>query len=191
MNGIPFKPSKFQGGKIDQSGRLSESYISVGEIYIDDQTRNLELPIRIGSEEFNLTVGVETQNGTSYRFGDSLEPIQGITQDQRFNELVAATAGIKEYPYTHNLDFRHPDKLTAEELQSIIERRAEILGEKYGVRIMGESSVACVGTAYAALRGTTREALLQSFVDPTKGTEQQVNHQSENSRSSDQVLTTG
>lgn len=189
VNGIPFKPSKFQGGKIDQSGRLCESYVSIGEIYTDDQTKNLELPIRIGSEEFTLTVGVETQNGTSYRFGDSIEPIQGIIQDQRFNELVAATAGIKEYPYTHNLDFRHPEKLTAEELQSIINRRAEILGEKYGVRIMGESSVACVGTTYAALRGTTREALLRSFVDPTQEIELEANCQSENGRSFDQVLT--
>lgn len=55
---------------------------------------------------------------------------------------------------------------------------------------MGESSVACVGTAYAALRGTTREALLQRFVDPTQETEPQVNHQSENSRSSDRDLHT-
>ncbi|MGR3279971.1 hypothetical protein ACSYAD_33490, partial [Acaryochloris marina NIES-2412] len=116
VKGIPFKPSKFRGGKIDQSGRLPESYVSVGEVYTDNQTKNLELPIRIGSEEFTLAVGVETLNGTSYRFGDSIEPILGITHDPRFNELVAATAGIKEYPYTHNLDFRHPEKLTVEEL---------------------------------------------------------------------------
>lgn len=157
VEGIPFKPSKFQGGKIDQSGRLPESYVSIGEIYSDDRTKNLELPIRIGSEEFTLTVGVETQNGTSYRYGDSLEPIQGITQDHRFNELVAATAGIKEYPYTHNLDFRHLEKLTAEELQTTINHRAEILGEEFGIQIAGESLAACVGTAYAALRGATRE----------------------------------
>ena len=189
VKGIPFKPSKYRDGKIDQSGRLPESYVNISEIYADDRTKNLELPIRIGSEEFTLTVGVETQNGTSYRFGDSLEPVQGIAQDQRFNELVAATAGIREYPYTHNLDFRHPDKLTVEELHITINRRAEILGEDYGVRIMGKSLVAGVGTAYAALRGTTREALLRSFVDPTQEIELEANHQCENSRSSDQVLT--
>lgn len=179
VEGIPFKPSKFQGGKIDQSGRLPESYVSIGEIYSDDRTKNLELPIRIGSDEFTVTVGMETQNGTSYRYGDSLEPIQGMTQDQRFNELVAATAGIQEYPYTHNLDFRHLEKLTAEELQSTINRRAEILGEEFGIQIAGESLVAHVASAYAALRGTTREVLLQSFVAPTQEIDQQAKHQSE------------
>ncbi|MGR3278562.1 hypothetical protein ACSYAD_26045 [Acaryochloris marina NIES-2412] len=171
VKGIPFKPSKYRDGKIDQSGRLDESYVSIGEVYADNHTKNLELSIRIGSEEFTVTVGVETQNGTSYRYGDSIEPIQGITQDQRFNELVAVTTGIKEYPYTHNLDFRHPEKLTVEELPSTIEQRAKSLGEEFGVPSMGVSLIASVGTVWAVRRGTTKEGLLQSFIDPTQEAE--------------------